>query len=156
MSRASETSYGYTLRKELKPLQVYVSIFEPTNVSKITESVSKTAVTHLKDDNHHEMHDDHLHPPGVPTSPTISEMSVDSGIFSESSRTKGVRRMTEPDFTLNKSDRRRISLLIPCLKLSEDHESSDEVLDELVHSITNPVEPPLFISLKNSSFKYTL
>ena len=170
MSRASETSYGYTLRKELRALDVYVSIFEPTNLAKLITSTDPTQhalpVVSALESNLQQEED------VIPTSPTTSEVSSasgESGIFSvgfksSSSRSSSPapspklhnreRRPTEVDFSLQK-DRRRSSLLIPCLKLSEE-ESTDEVLEELVNSITNPIEPPLFISLKHSSFKYTL
>lgn len=122
MSRASETSFGYTMRKELKQYEVYVSIFEPTSFTKErTDSLASTLV-----------------PSPCPSVASSPPQTPDIPEESE---------LTKQSLLLFNRDRRRSSMLIPCLKLTEE-EPSSESLEELMKHITSPIEPPLFISLK--------
>lgn len=136
MSRASETSFGYTIRKELKKYEIFVSIFEPTSFTKErNDSFASTLIPSPLPS-----------PPSTP--PIIEEEGQGSDGQSDEFVLGGHRsRLSESSLIAFNNDRRRSSLLIPCLKLTEE-EPSNESIHELMKNILSISEPPLFISLK--------
>lgn len=118
MSRASETQFGHTLRKELKKFKISTSIFEPISFSRARN--------------------DSL----TPRSQSLHTTQSQTPLFEPQTFEP------EPDigFFAKLSDRLRDTVTKHYIRAEDDCESADAVAAALVRSITCKKDPQLFIS----------